>query len=144
MLQFPLKLQKAAYGEFALQVFTKEVGCESRAAAGCLQGVSCGGAVTMAHAHAGLGTNDALDLVKLLQIHLSITIQIKHLESDLEVPLGSGQHSGEEDVVRKRDKATFPQCVKNAVLICKLLPLLGDLLRRGGGHAEPTWSYLRL
>lgn len=62
MLQFPLKLQEAADGEFSLQVFSKEVGSESRAAASCLQGVSCGGAVTVSHAHAGLGTNDALDL----------------------------------------------------------------------------------
>lgn len=62
MLQFPLKLQEAANGEFALQVPSKEVRGERRAAAACLQGVSCGGAVTVPHAHAGLGTNDALDL----------------------------------------------------------------------------------
>ena len=62
MLQFPLKLQKAANGEFSLQVFTKEVGGESRAAAGRLQCVSCCGAVAVSHAHTGLGTNDALDL----------------------------------------------------------------------------------
>lgn len=40
----------------------------------------------------------------------------------------TGQHRGEEDVVREGDKATFSQCEKYAVLICKLLPLLGDLL----------------
>ena len=40
----------------------------------------------------------------------------------------TGQHSGEEDVVREGDETTFSQCVKYAVLICKLLPLLGDLL----------------
>ncbi len=40
----------------------------------------------------------------------------------------TGEHSGEEDVVREGDKATFSQCVKYAVLICKLFPLLGDLL----------------
>lgn len=40
----------------------------------------------------------------------------------------TGEHSGEEDVVREGDKATFSQCVKYAVLIGKLLPLLGDLL----------------
>lgn len=62
MLQFPLKLQKAADGEFPLQVLSKEVGGESGAAAGCLQGVSCGGAVAVTHAHTGLGANDALDL----------------------------------------------------------------------------------
>lgn len=62
MLQFPLKLQEATDGEFSLQVLSKEVGGESRAAAGCLQGVSCGGAVAVSHAHTGLGTNDALDL----------------------------------------------------------------------------------
>lgn len=62
MLQFPLKLQKAADGKFSLQVDSKEVGGESRAAAGCLQRVPCGRAVTMPHAHTGLGTNDALDL----------------------------------------------------------------------------------
>lgn len=37
----------------------------------------------------------------------------------------TGQHSGEEDVVREGDKATFSQCVKYAVLICKFLSLLG-------------------
>lgn len=64
MLQFPLKLQEAAYSEFSLQVFSKEVGSESRAAASCLQGVSCGGTVTVPHAHTGLGANDTLDLEK--------------------------------------------------------------------------------
>lgn len=29
------------------------------------------------------------DLLKLLQIYLSVTVQIKHLEGDLKVPLGS-------------------------------------------------------
>lgn len=29
------------------------------------------------------------NLVKLLQIHLSVTVQIKHLEGNLKVPLGS-------------------------------------------------------
>lgn len=62
MLQLPLKLQKAADGKFSLQVFSKEVCGESRAAAGRLQGVSCGGAVAVSHAHTGLGTNDTLDL----------------------------------------------------------------------------------
>lgn len=40
----------------------------------------------------------------------------------------TGQHSGEEDVVREGDKAAFSQRIKYAVLICKLLPLLGNLL----------------
>lgn len=62
MLQFPLKLQKAADCEFPLPVLSEEVCGESRAAAGCLQGVSCGGAVTVSHSHAGLRTNNALDL----------------------------------------------------------------------------------
>lgn len=62
MLQLPLELQKAANGEFSLQIFSKEVRGESGAAAGCLQGVSCGGPVSVSHAHAGLGTNYALDL----------------------------------------------------------------------------------
>lgn len=62
MLQFPLKLQEAADGEFSLQVLSEEVGGESGAAASCLQGVSCGGTVAVPHAHTGLGTNDALDL----------------------------------------------------------------------------------
>ncbi len=54
MLQLPLKLQKAADRKFPLQIFSKEVGGESRAAAGCLQGVPCGGAVAVSHAHTGL------------------------------------------------------------------------------------------
>lgn len=62
MLQLPLKLQKAANGELSLQVFSKEIGGESRAAASCLQGVSRGGTVSVSHAHTGLGTNYALDL----------------------------------------------------------------------------------
>lgn len=62
MLQFPLKLKKTANGEFSFQVFSEEVGGESRAAASCLQGVACGGAVAVSHTHTGLGTNDALDL----------------------------------------------------------------------------------
>lgn len=62
MLQFPLKLEKSANCEFSLQVFAEEVGGEGGAAAGCLQGVSCGRAVAVSHAHTGLRTNDALDL----------------------------------------------------------------------------------
>lgn len=62
MLQFPLKLQEAADGELALQVGAKEVCGESRAAASRLQRVACGGAVTVSHAHTGLGTNYTLDL----------------------------------------------------------------------------------
>lgn len=62
MLQFPLKLQETANGEFALQIPSKEVCGESRAAATCLQGISCGRAIAVSHTHAGLGTNDALDL----------------------------------------------------------------------------------
>lgn len=64
MLQFPLKLKKTANGEFPLQVFSEEVGGESRAASCCLQGVSSCGAVAVSHAHTGLGTNDTLDLWK--------------------------------------------------------------------------------
>lgn len=62
VLQFPLKLQKAPDGQFAFQVFSKEVGGECWAAASRLQSVSCGGPVPVSHAHAGLGTNDALNL----------------------------------------------------------------------------------
>ena len=62
MLKFPLKLQEAADGELSLQVYSKEVRGESRAAAGRLQRVSCGGAVAVSHAHTGLGPDDALDL----------------------------------------------------------------------------------
>lgn len=64
MLQFPLKLQEAANSELPLQVLSKEISSESRAAAGRLQSVSCGGAVAVPHAHAGLGSYDALDLYK--------------------------------------------------------------------------------
>lgn len=80
MLQLPLELQKAANGEFSLQVFSKEVRGESRAAAGGLQGVSCGGPVSVSHAHTGLGTNYALDLRKQEascqpgHLHLSIPV----------------------------------------------------------------------
>lgn len=48
--------------------------------------------------------------------------------SEMTVHVLTGQHSREEDVVREGDEATFSQCVKYAVLIGKLLPLLGDLL----------------
>lgn len=40
----------------------------------------------------------------------------------------TGQYGGEEDVVREGDEATLPQGVKDAVLVCKLLPFLGNLL----------------
>lgn len=40
----------------------------------------------------------------------------------------TGKYGGEEDVVREGDQATFSQGVKDAVLICKLLSLLGNLL----------------
>ncbi len=58
------------------------------------------------------------------------------------ITLLTGQHSGEEDVVREGDKATFSQCVKYAVLICKLLPLLGNLLLIQGRTKQNGRSYI--
>lgn len=40
----------------------------------------------------------------------------------------TGKYGGEEDVVREGDEATLSQGVKYAVLIGKLLSLLGNLL----------------
>lgn len=62
MLQFPLELQEAADGKFALQISPEEVGGKSWAAACCSQCVSCGGAIPVSHAHAGLRTDYALHL----------------------------------------------------------------------------------
>lgn len=62
VLQFPLKLQEAADGQFSFQVFPEEVGGEGGATAASLQGVSRGGAVSVPHAHTGLRPNNALDL----------------------------------------------------------------------------------
>lgn len=40
----------------------------------------------------------------------------------------TGQHGGEEDVVGEGDEAALSQGVKYTVLVCKLLPLLGNFL----------------
>lgn len=62
MLQLALELQEVADGQLALEVGAEEVGGEGRAAAARLERVARGGAVAVAHAHAGLGADDALDL----------------------------------------------------------------------------------
>lgn len=62
VLQFPLELEEAADGQFALQVGPEKVGRESRAAAGCPQSVARGGAIPVPHAHAGLRTDYTLHL----------------------------------------------------------------------------------
>lgn len=38
------------------------------------------------------------------------------------------EDGGEEYVVREGDEAALPECIKDAVLVCKLLPLLRNLL----------------
>lgn len=63
MLQLALEFQEVGDGELPLQIRPKEVGCQRRVEAG-LQGVPSGRPVSVAHAHAGLGANDALDLKK--------------------------------------------------------------------------------
>lgn len=40
----------------------------------------------------------------------------------------TGKDCCEENVVRKRNESTFPKCIKYAVFISKLLPLLRQLL----------------
>lgn len=50
----------------------------------------------------------------------------------------TGKYGGEEDVIRKGDEATFSQGVKYAVLVRKLLSLLGNLLL-GQGAKGRRW-----
>lgn len=46
----------------------------------------------------------------------------------------TGKDRGEEDVVRKRNESALPERIENAVLIGKLLPLLGQLLFKHPSH----------
>ena len=48
----------------------------------------------------------------------------------------TGKYGGEEDVIRKGDEATFSQGVKYAVLVRKLLSLLGNLLLGQGAKGR--------
>lgn len=61
MLKFALELQEVRDGQLPLQISSKEVGGQRRVEAS-LQGVPCSWAVPVAHAHACLGANDALNL----------------------------------------------------------------------------------
>lgn len=61
VLQLALEVQEVGDGQLAPQVSPEEVGGERRVEAG-FEGVPGGGAVPVAHAHAGLGTDDALHL----------------------------------------------------------------------------------
>lgn len=61
MLQLALEVQEVGDGELSLQVSPEEVGGEGGVEAG-FERVAGGGAVPMPHAHAGLGTDDALHL----------------------------------------------------------------------------------
>lgn len=61
MLQFALEVEEVGDGQLPLQIRPKEVRCE-RGVEASLQGVPRCRAVSVAHAHAGLGANDALDL----------------------------------------------------------------------------------
>lgn len=64
VLQLALEFQEVGDGELPLQIRPEEVGGQRRVEAG-LQGVPSGRPVSVAHAHAGLGANDALDLKKI-------------------------------------------------------------------------------
>lgn len=46
----------------------------------------------------------------------------------------TGKDRGEEDVVRKRNESALPERIENAVLVGKLLPLLGQLLFKHPSH----------
>lgn len=61
MLEFALEVKEVGDGQLPLQIRPKEVRCQRRVEAG-FQGVPRGSPVSVAHAHAGLGANDALDL----------------------------------------------------------------------------------
>lgn len=61
MLQLALEVQEVGDGELSLQVSPEEVGGE-RGVEASFESVAGGGAVPVAHAHAGLGTDDALHL----------------------------------------------------------------------------------
>lgn len=61
VLQLALEVQEVGDGQLSLQVSPEEVGGEGGVEAG-FEGVPGGGAVPVAHAHAGLGTDDALHL----------------------------------------------------------------------------------
>ena len=63
MLQFALEVEEVGDGQLPLQIRPEEVRCQRRVEAS-FQGVACCRPVSVAHAHAGLGTNDALDLKK--------------------------------------------------------------------------------
>lgn len=61
VLQFALEVEEVGDGQLPLQICPKEVCCQCRVEAS-FQGVPRCRPVSVAHAHAGLGTNDALDL----------------------------------------------------------------------------------
>lgn len=63
MLEFALKFQKIADSKLPLQIRTKKVGGECRAESS-LERVASSRAVPVAHTHAGLRSNDALNLYK--------------------------------------------------------------------------------
>ena len=61
MLQFALEVKELGDGQLPLQIRPKEIRCQRRVKAS-FQGVPCCRTVSVAHAHAGLRSNDALDL----------------------------------------------------------------------------------
>lgn len=61
VLQFALEVEEVGDGQLPLQICSEEVCCQRRVEAG-FQGVPRCRPVSVAHAHAGLGANDALDL----------------------------------------------------------------------------------
>lgn len=74
MLQFALEVKEVGDGQLPLQICPKEVCCQCRVEAG-LQGVPSCGPVSVAHAHAGLGANDALNLKnKREEVRIKITM----------------------------------------------------------------------
>ena len=63
-------------------------------------------------AHARLAPHDVCDVLELLGVDVSVSVQVEHLEGDLEVAPRRRQNRQQEHVVAERYQTTYQQQCK--------------------------------
>ena len=103
-LQMALKLQEFVHRQNALPVRSEKVGDEAGVDAPVFQ--RRGLVVPVPGPHARLVAHQMRHVLKLFGVHVAVAVQVKHLEGNLKVTPGRGQHRQKEYVVAEGNQPT--------------------------------------
>ena len=122
---------RPVHGEISLQILPKEIRFE--AGVDSLESGASAAVVPVAGPSTAVLLHQVSHLLKLLRVNISVSVQIKHLEGNLEMtewgrlkiflsvrlvelsPPGGGENSQEEDVVREADEAARSELVEDGL-----------------------------